>query len=127
LPRFCKATDSPVILDCDANIGLAMLFFKRLYPKARISCFEADPTTAAVLQKNVDQNHLTDVTGHNLMLSNEEGEHSFFIDDVAGSLTMSSIPDRHPNGREIKVSSGRLSRFIERPVDLLKLDVEGAE
>lgn len=36
---------APVILDCGANIGLATLFFKRIYPKARITCGEADPTT----------------------------------------------------------------------------------
>lgn len=65
---FDPETNSPVILDCGANIGLATLFFKRLHPKARISCFEADSSTASILMKNVDQHHLPDVSVHNLML-----------------------------------------------------------
>jgi FkbM family methyltransferase len=125
---FDAGTDSPVILDCGANIGLAMLFFKHLYPKARVSCFEADPTTSSILQKNVDQNHLQDVTVHNLMLSNDDGEHSFYVAaDVDGSLRMSGHPGRISNHREIRVKAGRLSDYIDGTIDLLKLDVEGAE
>jgi hypothetical protein len=39
---FRTSHDAPVIFDCGANIGLATLFFKRLYPKARVHAFEAD-------------------------------------------------------------------------------------
>jgi len=125
---FAAETDSPVILDCGANIGLATLFFKRLYPNARVSCFEADPTTATVLRKNVEQNHLRDVTVHNLMLSNAEGEFPFYTGaDEAGMLSMSANPNRTSNHREIVVKAGKLSNFIDGAVDLLKLDVEGAE
>jgi FkbM family methyltransferase len=125
---FDAETNSPAILDCGANIGLATLFFKRLYPEARISCFEADPTTASILKKNVEQNHLRDVTVHNLMLSNIEGEHHFYIAaDVAGSLRMSGTPDRISNHREIQVKAAKLSDYVDGPVDLLKMDIEGAE
>jgi FkbM family methyltransferase len=125
---FEVANDAPVILDCGANIGLATLYFKRLYPKARISCFEPDPTTAAILQKNVEQNHLGDVSIHNLMLSNEDGEHSFYVaTNVAGSLRMSGSPDRLSDHREIRVKTCKLSDYIDGPIDLLKMDIEGAE
>jgi FkbM family methyltransferase len=125
---FDTETNSPTILDCGANIGLATLFFKRLYPEARISCFEADPTTASILKKNVEQNHLRDVTVHNLMLSNIEGEHHFYIaSDVAGSLRMSGTPDRISNHCEILVKAGKLSDYVDGPVDFLKMDIEGAE
>ena len=125
---FEAATDSPVILDCGANIGLATLFFKHLYPKARISAFEADPIAAGILRRNVDQNHLSDVSTYNLMLCNTEGQHSFYVaTNDAGSPLMSSMPNRLSNSREIKVKAGKLSHFVDGPVDLLKLDVEGAE
>ncbi|MGB6721805.1 MAG: FkbM family methyltransferase [Terracidiphilus sp.] len=125
---FKAETDSPAILDCGANIGLATLFFKYLYPKARITSFEADPTTASILQKNVERNRLQDVSVHNLMLSNMEGEHPFYIAaDVDGSLRMSANPGRISRHREIMVKAGKLSRYIQGPIDLLKLDVEGAE
>src|SRR5436309_1804523 len=35
----------PLILDCGSNIGMSILFFKKLYPEARIIGFEADPLT----------------------------------------------------------------------------------
>lgn len=125
---FEAETDSPTILDCGANIGLATLFFKRLYPNARITSFEADPTTATVLKKNVEQNRLQDVAVHHLMLSASDGEHFFYIDASApGSLKMSATPGRVSNHREIMVKTGRLSDYVKGSVDLLKLDVEGAE
>lgn len=125
---FEAENDSPVILDCGANIGLATLFFKRLYPKAHISSFEADPATASILKRNVEANQLKDVTVHNLMLSDETGEHPFYIDaKVDGVLTMSAHPTFLSNHREICVKSGKLSDYIERPIDLLKVDIEGTE
>jgi FkbM family methyltransferase len=125
---FEAENDAPVILDCGANIGLATLFFKRLYPKARISSFEADPTAASILKKNIALNSLRDVTAYNLMLSDEMGERPFYIDaNVDGGLTMSSDPSFLSNRREIRVNTGKLSDFIAGPVDLLKMDIEGSE
>jgi len=125
---FEAGKDAPVIFDCGANIGLATLYFKRLYPKAYISCFEADPTTAAILQKNVEQNHLNNVSTYNVMLSNENGERSLYLEaDAAGSLRMSGSAGRLPNHREIRVKAGRLSDYVDGPIDLLKMDIEGAE
>ncbi len=39
---FETAKDHPVIFDCGANIGLATLFFKWLYPGGEIYAFEPD-------------------------------------------------------------------------------------
>jgi FkbM family methyltransferase len=126
--KFEAETDAPVILDCGANIGMATLFFKRIYPKACISSFEADPATASVLRQNVEQNHLQDVMVHNLMLCNTEGDHPFYTGaDEAGILSMSANPNRTSNHREIIVKAGKLSSYINGPIDFLKLDVEGAE
>lgn len=126
---FVTDNDAPVILDCGANIGLATLFFKRWYPRARIKSFEADPTTAETLRSNVRNNGLEDVVVHNLLLSDQVGEGTFYVSaDVAGSLQMSTTRERFSTAaREIKVQSGRLSDFIDGPIDFLKLDIEGAE
>jgi hypothetical protein len=40
---------------------------------------------------------------------------------------MSANPERTSNCREIIVKAGKLSAYIDGPVDLVKLDVEGAE
>ncbi|HET7425244.1 MAG TPA: hypothetical protein VFJ92_16880, partial [Gemmatimonadales bacterium] len=41
--EFPCDTDAPVILDCGSHIGLSVAWFKRRFPKARITAFEPDP------------------------------------------------------------------------------------
>jgi FkbM family methyltransferase len=124
---FRARTDSPVIFDCGANIGMATLYFKWLYPKARIDAFEPDPNAFAVLETNIARNRLTNVTAHNCALWDENGQIEFFVDRAQpGSLLMSADASRL-KGEAIQVPSRRLSEFIQGPVDFLKLDVEGAE
>ncbi len=126
--RFSARTEAPVILDCGANIGLATLFFKHLYAQARITAFEADPNIADVLKANITNNHLRDVEVQNLMLSNTEGDSTFFVtNDPAANLMGSANPNRVSNHRRVTVPAARLSQFIKGPVDFLKLDVEGSE
>lgn len=124
---FHADTDSPLIFDCGANLGMATLYFKWLYPKARIEAFEPDPTTFAVLKRNVSKNRLVDVAAHNCALWSENGEIEFFVDQATpGSALMSTSSSRFA-GKAIQVSSRRLSDFIREPIDFLKLDIEGAE
>jgi FkbM family methyltransferase len=126
---FHAQNDSPVIFDCGANIGLATLFFKRLYPKAVVHAFEADPSTADILSQNVKRNALQNVTVHNVLLSDHVGAVKFFLPEgTPGSLMMSAFSSRLvPEASEISVNSARLSEYIDGPIDLLKLDVEGSE
>ena len=42
---FEADNDFPFIIDCGSNIGVGILFFKILYPQARIIAFEPDPET----------------------------------------------------------------------------------
>jgi FkbM family methyltransferase len=124
---FRAQTDSPMIYDCGANIGMATLFFNWLYPKARIHSFEPDPTTFKVLQRNIAQNGLS-ATAHNCALWSENTEIPFFVHpSVVGSLRMGTDASRLDAATEIRVPSRKLSSFIEEPIDLLKIDVEGAE
>lgn len=124
---FQAAGDSPVILDCGANLGMATLYFKWLYPKARVQSFEPDPKTFELLQNNVARNRLSDVAIHNCALWDENGNIDFFVDpSIPGSLTMSTDHARL-KGERTQVPSRKLSEFVDGPVDFLKLDVEGAE
>jgi FkbM family methyltransferase len=120
--------ERPTILDCGANLGMATLFFKTVAPGARIVAFEPDPTTFALLSENVTANGLEDVELRNQALWSSEGELTFHVADDPGSLLMSVIPQRI-TGRKVTVPSVPLSPILEEfgEVDLLKLDVEGAE
>src|ERR1700736_4768148 len=58
---FPSVTPRPLIIDGGANIGLATLFFKRIYPQSRVIAFEADPAIFALLEQNIDSFRLSDV------------------------------------------------------------------
>jgi FkbM family methyltransferase len=126
---FFKAdTDRPLIIDCGSNIGMSLLFFKMLYPKARIIGFEPDPSTFETLRRNVIQNRLSDVELHQVALTDREGSVELFRDESPDSscLRMSILRERHP-GPSVTVPSRKLSGFISSEVDLIKIDIEGAE
>jgi len=123
---FEARSDAPTILDCGSNIGMSILFFKALYPKATIIGFEPASGTFAALEKNVHGNRLQDVTLHRAAVGGEDGQVAFFETPTSGGLTASTDSGRGAVGRTV-VDQVRLSRFVDRHIDLLKLDVEGAE
>lgn len=49
---ICAAGESPLILDCGANIGLASVYFARLFPKAHIIAIEPEPGNIALARSN---------------------------------------------------------------------------
>jgi FkbM family methyltransferase len=121
-------TTSPLIFDCGSNIGMSVLFFKKLYPNSRIVAFEPDPTTFETLRKNVDQNGLVGVELHQVAVTDRIGTIELFRDVLpeSSSLLMSTVRERH-SGPSVVVPARRLSDFISSEIDLLKIDVEGAE
>ena len=120
--KFHSESKSPVIFDCGANIGLSVIFFKSLFPGAAIKAFEADPSIAGLLRKNLKMNSIknVDVIAKAVWVNN--GEIDFGADGAdAGSIFSES--------NNIKVDTVRLKDLIEseKNIDLLKMDIEGAE
>ena len=70
---FDTRTDRPTIVDCGANIGLATLWFKQRYPRARILAFEPNPEAADVLDDALRRNDVDGVEVHRVALGLEEG------------------------------------------------------
>lgn len=119
---------NPLIYDCGSNVGMGISFFKHLFPKAKIIAFEANPLVFSLLEKNVEQHHLEDVHLHQIALYDHDTEISFFLGKNSESLMGSIYSDRGGKD-EVLVKAKRLSSFLrETPdVDLIKIDVEGAE
>jgi FkbM family methyltransferase len=126
---FASAKPDPVIVDCGSNIGVSILYFKRRYPKARIIGFEPDPSIFEFLQKNVAANKWSDVTVHNVALSDREGETELFCEpNLAGSLRGSLRKERTRQDVESKkVKTVLLSNYLCGEIDFLKIDIEGME
>jgi FkbM family methyltransferase len=121
---------SPRIVDCGANIGLSVIYFKRRFPDATIIAFEPEEANYALLQENVAANELSSVTCHRVALGDNDGTALFHVDPgIPGSL-MGALGA--PLARPYLVASQtvtvrRLSSYLDAPIDLLKLDIEGSE
>lgn len=114
-------TERPRIIDVGGHVGLASLYFGLRYPEARITSVEMDPDLCAMLESNLSTFGLTNVAvrcaaawvhGHGVSYI-KSGDDSGHIDPDAGGARAPSL---------------RVADLIQaEPVDLLKLDVEGAE
>ncbi len=123
---FASASATPRILDCGANVGVASLFFRRMYPKARIAAFEADPALFTMLTANLQANGASDVDARHAALWTSNGALTFQCEGSDSGM-ISALPGAVA-GRATTVPSLRLRDVLEEgPVDLLKLDIEGAE
>jgi FkbM family methyltransferase len=117
---FVSLRPDPLILDGGSNIGMSVLYFKQMYPHARVICFEPDPKIFAVLQENVSQNNLSDVALVNAGLGASEGRAAFMPDGSDGGRVVS--------GEGVtEIATVRLSAYLGEPVDFLKLNIEGEE
>lgn len=124
---FAAAAPAPRIIDCGANIGFSIFFFKARHPDCTITAFEPHPATFALLRSNLERSGIQGVEIRQLAVAEEEGSVALVCpEDDPGSLS-ASISAGWTDGRPIPVSAVRLSSVIDGPVDLLKLDVEGAE
>jgi FkbM family methyltransferase len=121
LTRF--DTDTPKILDCGANIGLSVLYFKSKYPGANIIAFEPDPTNFTLLKKNIEGNNL-----HNVELRNEAvWKDNTTIEFVSDGTLGSKIGSTSSGSNVIRMNATRLRDYLDEKIDFLKLDIEGAE
>lgn len=118
---------NPLIIDGGANIGMATLFFKWMYPNSEIHAFEPDPSTFKLLTKNVEQNCLTNVHIHNAALVDKEGEIDFYIEGRKEGLLEMSVKPQRKYKYKIKTAGVMLSKFINKEFDFVKLDIEGSE
>lgn len=122
---------SPFIIDCGSNIGISVLYFKKLYPKSRIIAFEPNPKTFKLLEKNITHNNIKNVKLINAAVGKKNGKIKFFVSKKeawswgdAGVKNIWYDPNKFST---ISIFSKKLSLYINSPVDFLKIDIEGME
>ncbi|MGA8116444.1 MAG: FkbM family methyltransferase [Actinocatenispora sp.] len=146
--RSARLPSDPLVVDAGANVGVFTLFVKRMRPDAEIVAFEPVEDLAAALRANVAHFGLSGVTVHTTGLGGEfrravpfrhyplrPSGSSLFREDqdalkkLSARWMPSRLNERMYRGREITVDIAPLSSFLppDRAVDLLKVDVVGAE
>ena len=113
-----------VIVDAGANIGLASLYFSQQFPHARIYCIEPVSTNYNLLQKNLSNysniQTLQGAVWHTdeyLEIENPEGY-------SAGLSMKSSSTSNKMKGYSLP---SLMKLFELEHIDILKMDIEGAE
>jgi len=127
---FESVSDPPTIIDGGANVGLATLYWKQKWPKADIMAFEPDPQVFEVLEWNCEQHGHTDVDLIQRGLWSEDTTLQFQPDGAdAGHLKEDPLTmDREKALSDtVSVPVVRLRPYLDQSIDLLKLDIEGAE
>ena len=121
--NFTATSPAPYIIDCGANIGLSVLYFKNLYPNATLLAFEPDADNYSLLLKNIEANRLSNVECRQSAV----WIHNEFISFTSDGTQGSSITTQ-PSINTVKIKAERLADIIStRKVDFLKIDIEGAE
>lgn len=121
---FKTDSPNPKIIDLGANIGLSVLYFKMLYPQSEICALEADPKIFEYLENNVCGNGFKDVILLNKAAWSENTTLKFASDGADGGRVVSGGEP----ARYIDVEAVDVSELIAKGrVDLLKIDIEGAE
>lgn len=120
--KFHCQSDSPTIIDCGSNIGLSVLYFKSRYPHAVIHSFEPDPVAYEKLVANMEANGFKDVFTYKAAVWIEDGELVFETDGSWGGHTGDDA-----SSVGVTVKALKLDGFLDKHVDFLKMDIEGAE
>ena len=128
------STHKPLVIDAGANVGSFTIEIKRAFPEARVIAFEPNPETYQKLKENTKRLHrvrlfqkaLSDKNGTTTFFKWRSGT-GIFLDGSLRDTTAPSYWHTNKKTNAISVPTVRLSRFVNRPVDLLKLDIEGDE
>jgi FkbM family methyltransferase len=124
LYRFKANTDTPRIIDCGANIGLSIIYFKILYKQAYIEAFEPDERNFELLSKNCNSNQLQLVTLHQAAVWTYNGTISFAANESEASHISENVVSSNVEVRCVSLKDV-LQKYSK--VDFLKIDIEGAE
>ena len=114
-----------VIVDAGANIGMAALYFSIIYPQARIYCIEPDAHNFKLLRENLAPEGERCVLIE-AALYDRDGEVGLIRERMAYNSKVDEGADRRVVVPAVTMEV-LLDRFQLSRIDLLKIDIEGAE
>lgn len=118
--------------DVGAHSGQYTLFASQLVgDSGQVHSFEPERTLAGWLQQSVELNHLKNVTVNRTAVSDEVGEVAFFQASDASVNSIEKPREDLYDAKPIRVPCTTLDHYLEKAgvdhVDIMKMDIEGAE
>lgn len=119
------------IIDAGANIGFASVYFANKYPEATIACVEPEQSNFAILEKNTQG--YANITPLKNAVANEGGVTFNVVDSGGGNWGFMTLSESASAGGKIvdTVTTISIKEIADRmgfdQIDLLKIDIEGAE
>lgn len=119
-------SNKPVIVDVGANIGQFLFAVKSSLPAAEVYSFEPDEEIYSILKKNVK--HMNKVHAFNLALGKNRGIFDFYVSKEFSewSTLINNKSDKYIKTK-VKMDTGDNVFKNIKFIDLIKIDVEGAE
>lgn len=125
--------DKGIIFDIGANIGILTLIAAKYSKKDSIVyAFEPDTYNYSLLEKNIGENAVKNTFIYRKAVSNQEGSAKFYTDKF--NLGSHSIENKNVSNTNdyyeiecIKLDDFYVNQKISGPVDLIKMDIQGAE
>jgi len=121
---------SGVFVDVGANIGALALPVAAYRPDARIICIEADPEIISLLQRNVTENGRLNMEIVHCLAGPVDDPQVSFYRAPAARFGMGSIGPQF-GAPPVKLAQRTLDEVLDKlavdDVDVVKLDIEGAE
>jgi len=127
--------ENPICFDVGAHIGESVLYFNKLFNNPLIYSFEPSPESFKILKNNNYKNNIC----FNYAISNITGNTVFYENQIShtnslvkiNSLSVDSIKKQKTINTKINIKAKKLDDFCSEEkinkIDLLKVDVQGAE
>jgi len=123
-----ESLNASVVLDIGANVGVAARYLAHRFPEAEIHAFEPIPDNQVQLRRNVAE---TRIHVHEFGLGSSAGEVTFSIpgdlDVNRGGYSRLAAESASAVNGQIRVVSETLAALGIEAIDIIKIDVEGAE
>jgi FkbM family methyltransferase len=121
-PRAPQQNSVRRIVDVGANVGISVVYWAHRYPAARVDAYEPHPFHLAMIEGHLKMNRIgSRVTVHPVAVGTSAG--AAWLTDEQGS---SRIENSGATGFSVRVVDFFETLGATR-IDLLKMDIEGAE
>ncbi len=121
-------SESKLIIDCGANVGYSSIYFLNKYPQAHVIAVEPDSENFKLCQKNLQPYSERVTLINSAIWSDKTGlvVYNYGEGSEWGTQVKECQEDETPDLLATDIGS-LLEQFDVESIDLLKIDVEGAE